>query len=296
MANRRMMSKDVQGTDRFYDLSEQARILYDQLCLFADDDGFSDNYKSVMKTNCSPRAALDELIDRGYILSFEKDGVIVIAHWKLMNTIQADRYHCTKYRAIKDTLEFDADGAYKIPKAIEASRMDTECIQTVSNMETQSSVVKPIVKEDSGNILSRQPQPPSTIPFYSKDGVVLSEDEYNDIKQYKDWDKLLDKQAQGKKADPPWRGKRGSDYEEIKYWIMQDSVQKISCAEVVPKKVKPNISDADAAKLRKEAQPKGIDIDETLISMGITNLNAPSTPGAFDAVRKRLFTREVYTN
>ena len=44
MANRRMFSRSITGSGRFLRLSPQARALYYDLGMEADDDGFADGF------------------------------------------------------------------------------------------------------------------------------------------------------------------------------------------------------------------------------------------------------------
>ena len=79
-----------------------AQTLYFQLCMHADDEGFLNNVKKIQRSLAFSGDDLDEqkikelndgfkrLVDAGFILTFES-GVAVIAHWKVHNSIRADR-------------------------------------------------------------------------------------------------------------------------------------------------------------------------------------------------------------
>ena len=49
MAEKRMFSKKVIDTDYFLEMPTSAQNLYFHLGMRADDDGFVDNYKSIMR-------------------------------------------------------------------------------------------------------------------------------------------------------------------------------------------------------------------------------------------------------
>lgn len=131
MANRRMFSLDVVDTDKFLDMPATSQNLYFHLGMRADDDGFVSNPKKITKlVNCG-NDDLNVLISRGFVLVME-DGIVVIRHWRQNNYIQVDRYKKTIYQQQMAALTVN-DGVYD---------MDTECIQTVSNLEAQVSIGK----------------------------------------------------------------------------------------------------------------------------------------------------------
>ena len=140
MARRRMFSLDVVETDNFLELSIEARLLYYELGLRADDEGFVASPKMIMRTvGCKP-AALDELITNGYVIKFE-NGVIVITHWKMNNQIQSDRFHNTIYQNELSKLSIFNNTYY-------VNDLDTECIQSVSKTDTEVSIGKDSIVKD----------------------------------------------------------------------------------------------------------------------------------------------------
>ncbi len=97
MANRRMLSRTIVESDSFCCLSNSSQNLYIHLIMNADDDGFVDMWKSVLRYLSIKRSALDALVDCGYLIMFD-DGVILIADWLVHNTIKLDRYKRGRYR------------------------------------------------------------------------------------------------------------------------------------------------------------------------------------------------------
>jgi hypothetical protein len=127
MAQKRMFSLKIIDTDLFLDMPVSSQLLYFQLSMRADDDGFVSSPQKIMKmVNCSSDD-LKILSSKSFIIPFES-GVCVIKHWKIHNHIQNDRYQETLYNQEKSALE-DDKGSYKI--------MDTKCIQNVHEMDTQ---------------------------------------------------------------------------------------------------------------------------------------------------------------
>ena len=96
MAQRRMFSLQVVDTDKFMDMPLSARLLYYELGMRADDDGFVASVNRIARTVGCSKEDITTLTDNGYLLTFDS-GVIVIKHWKMNNYIQGDRYHRTIY-------------------------------------------------------------------------------------------------------------------------------------------------------------------------------------------------------
>ena len=124
MAERRMFAKTIVLSDAFLDMPLSARCLYFTLGMLADDDGFVNNPKSIMRQAGASLDDMNLLIGKRFILTFDS-GIIVIKHWRIHNYIQKDRYKESKYIEEKATLMIDEKGAY------------TECIQNVSKTDTQ---------------------------------------------------------------------------------------------------------------------------------------------------------------
>lgn len=111
MAKRRMFSPSVVLSDAFMDMPASARCLYFTLGMCADDDGFVNAPKSVMRQCGASQDDMMILIAKRYILAFDS-GVVVIKHWRLNNYLRSDRYTSTTYLEEKATLTFDGKGAY----------------------------------------------------------------------------------------------------------------------------------------------------------------------------------------
>ena len=96
MATKRMINKTLIDSDAFLDMPQSSQNLYFHLIMRADDDGFLDNPKKVMRTIGANQNDFELLMAKRYLLGFDS-GVIVIKHWKLHNTIRKDRYKPTLY-------------------------------------------------------------------------------------------------------------------------------------------------------------------------------------------------------
>ena len=111
MAEKRMFAKTIVLSDAFLDMPLTARCLYFTLGMLADDDGFVNSPKSVMRQCGASVDDLKVLLSKKFLLAFES-GVIVIKHWRINNYLRNDRYHETAYISEKNELLIDEQGIY----------------------------------------------------------------------------------------------------------------------------------------------------------------------------------------
>lgn len=113
MAERRMFAKTIIDSDAFLNMPLSTQALYFHLSMRADDDGFINNPRKIMRmVNCS-EDDLNMLFYKNFIIGFES-GIIVIKHWKIHNYIRNDRYKETVYKEEKSQLETKSNGSYTI--------------------------------------------------------------------------------------------------------------------------------------------------------------------------------------
>lgn len=118
-----MFAKTIVTSDAFLDMPPTARCLYFTLAMFADDDGFVNNPKSIMRQVGSTTDDMNILIAKKFVLVFES-GVIVIKHWRIHNYIRGDRKHETKYAEEMAMLTTDDNGAYTMCQPIDGQLTD----------------------------------------------------------------------------------------------------------------------------------------------------------------------------
>ena len=111
MAKRRMFDTSVIESDRFRMLTPSAQALYFHLNMNADDDGFVDKWKSILRCLCIRIDHLNLLLDSGYLIMLDGD-VLLIADWNLHNKIRRDRYSEGIYKDKLNTLVMQANGRY----------------------------------------------------------------------------------------------------------------------------------------------------------------------------------------
>ena len=111
MAERRMFAKTIIDSDAFLDMPMSARLLYYDLGMRADDDGFINSPKKIMRMIGATNDDMNILIARKFVIPFES-GVVVIKAWRINNYLRSDRYNKTKYVEEKSQLVLDENGMY----------------------------------------------------------------------------------------------------------------------------------------------------------------------------------------
>lgn len=89
-----MFSKTIIDSDLFIDMPTSTRLLYFDLSMRADDDGFVNSPKKIIRMTGASQDDLRLLIVKNFLIPFES-GVVVIKHWKIHNYIRNDRYKPT---------------------------------------------------------------------------------------------------------------------------------------------------------------------------------------------------------
>lgn len=155
MAERRMFAKTIIDSDSFLDMPHSTQLLYFHLSMRADDDGFINNPKNIMRMIGCKDDDMSVLITKKFIIPFES-GIVVIKHWKIHNYIAKDRYKETKYKKEKETLQLDENNSY------------TTCIQPVYKMDTQVRLGKVSIGKDNIYGQNDQEYEVKFEEFYSK--------------------------------------------------------------------------------------------------------------------------------
>lgn len=109
MANKRMINRNLIESDKFIELSHAAQVLYFCLILRADDDGFLQFSKRILRVFGVEEDNLQELLDKNLIIKFDS-GVVAITHWSLHNSIRKDRYKPTVWQEEKSQLIDNGNG------------------------------------------------------------------------------------------------------------------------------------------------------------------------------------------
>lgn len=108
-----MFNKQITNSDDFLEMPVSSQCLYFHLSMNADDDGFVNNWKSIMKLSGSKEDDMKVLIAKQYIIPFDT-GVIIIRHWRLNNYLRSDRYTTTNHQIEFSKLTLDDNMVYQM--------------------------------------------------------------------------------------------------------------------------------------------------------------------------------------
>lgn len=208
MAERRMFAKTIIDSDAFLEMPMSSQLLYFHLSMRADDEGFINKPKTIMRMVGSKDDDMNVLISRKFIIPFES-GVVVIKHWRIHNYIQKDRYIKTKYQDELSELTLDENGSYRKSEQ-DVYSLPEECIQITGKVETQVRLGKVSIGKDNKKS-TRTP-----IPFGQYQNVKLTQDEYEKLGNNRDvYVQFLDEYIEEKNY------KAKNHYLTIKRWVIQ---------------------------------------------------------------------------
>ena len=180
MAEKRMFAKTIIDSDLFLDMPVTAQLLYFHLCMRADDDGFVNNPKRIMRDVRCSDDDIKILHAKGYIHPFES-GVLVIKHWRWHNYIKSDRYKPSKCEE-RMLLKLLENKTYEI--------MEPERNQNGTIMEPQSRLVESSIDKsrlvERTDIQTDELQP--LIDFYQANIEILTPFKLQDLQgMYEDF-------------------------------------------------------------------------------------------------------------
>ena len=214
-----MFAKTIVLSDAFLDMPLSARCLYFTLGMLADDDGFVNSPKSIMRQAGASTDDLNLLLAKRFILAFDS-GIIVIKHWRIHNYIQKDRYKESKYMEEKATLMIDQNGAY------------TECIQDVSTLDTQVRLGKDRDRLELGKGSVGEsdedinvPTKPTRHKYGAYENVLLTNEEFQKLTDEfpNDWSVRIERLSE-------YIASTGKKYKNhlatIRSWARKDNEQK----------------------------------------------------------------------
>lgn len=287
MAEKRMFTGRITNSDFFKDMPISAQALYFHLGMNADDEGFLNNARSVMRSISASDDDMDILIEKNFIILFES-GVVVIKHWKMHNTIQPSRLKETQYTEERSLLAVKENNSYTL-KIQSVDELPTNCQQTVGiccQTAAEIRLDKIRLEEDSleEDIPdSDEPEPPapkktkSEKPAKHKYGeyknVLLSDDELEKLKaEYPDYSERIERLSSYVAST----GKSyKSHYATIRNWARKDA-GKPGRKEIVPSWMKKNQFNSFA-----ERPAENMDDLEAAL------LGAPKTAANDEEIRRR---------
>lgn len=164
-----MFSKKITNTDQFLDLPLSSQALYFHLNMNADDDGFVNNVRSIIRLVGASNDDFKLLVAKQFVIAFN-DGITVIRDWRIHNYIQKDRRQPTLYKEELKQLGLDENNRYiKDPNRV--SNLYTSCIHSVSTGKVRLGKVSKDIdkdsKEDKRSLAkAKQPFPWKTVIDY----------------------------------------------------------------------------------------------------------------------------------
>lgn len=132
MAEKRMFSNKIVGSDPFKEMPLSAQALYFHLGMAADDEGFLNNAKSIQRSIMASDDDFKLLIAKNFVIPFPS-GVVVIKHWLMQNRVQPSRLVPTQYYEEKELLETKQNGVYTLCRQ-NVDKMSTKCQQNVDDL------------------------------------------------------------------------------------------------------------------------------------------------------------------
>jgi len=147
MAIRRCFSKKIVRSDDFLDLPVTTQLLYFQLGMEADDRGYINNARSVIKLVGCTKGDLEMLIAKRFVL-VRKETLILIKGWRINNTIQPTRISETLYVDDLKFLYLDEHGSYTEKETSEPVLL-TICRQNDDKLLTQDNIREEKIIKDN---------------------------------------------------------------------------------------------------------------------------------------------------
>lgn len=142
MKGKRTFDIKLVSSDAFLNMPISAQCLFFHLCIRADDEGFVDRVKSIIKQCGATDEDIEVLKKKRYILTFPESNVIVIKHWKLHNIIDADEFEPTVYAEEKSKLYEKENGAYTFDSR-KAEKLSDKL--SIGERKTQLDTVKEVI-------------------------------------------------------------------------------------------------------------------------------------------------------
>ena len=210
MAERRMFAKTIIDSDAFLDMPITAQLLYFHLSMRADDDGFINKPKSIMRMVGCKDDDIKLLFAKKFLIPFES-GVVVIKHWRIHNYIRKDTYTETKYKEEKSSLELDENNAYRLLD----SPSSRTCDESVNDPSTQVRLGKDRLGKDRLDKNIRGFTPPSIDEVYAyctERNNGIDPQHFVDFYEAKGWMVGKNKMKDWKAAVRTWEGRQGNGY------------------------------------------------------------------------------------
>lgn len=179
-----MFAKTIVLSDAFLDMPMSARCLYFTLGMLADDDGFVNSPKSIMRQCGASNDDMNLLLAKKFLLVFD-DGVIVIKHWRINNYLRSDRHVDTKYTEHKETLSVDDNGAYTVGNGLAVGIPTVYRGKDRIDKDIKEETHLTVGKEESRRFTP--PTPTDVETYATEKGLTIDADKFCDFYESKGW-------------------------------------------------------------------------------------------------------------
>lgn len=191
MANRRMISRDIEDSRAFNQMSAASQALYNKIVLHADDEGFRDDVETDMFQSHASAVDYQALISNGFLLETPDGNVKIVKHWFQSNTVDKAHFKRTQYEELEAGLYVKDNGSYTRHEEKSSDtigsflnkkygvipKLGTNCAQNVPKMCSKVSLVKSslvksskeYVQESLNNAPTREEEPSSETDMTEKD-------------------------------------------------------------------------------------------------------------------------------
>jgi hypothetical protein len=200
-----------------------SRLLYYDLAMRADDDGFINSPRKIARMTGASDDDLKVLATKKFIIMFPS-GVVAIKHWKIHNYIRKDTYSETAYKEEKSMLELDENKSYRLKENARQRTVDESSTQDRIGKDSIGNIINiPASEDKSSAALSVKA---SKHKYGKYKNVLLKDEELQKLKEeYKNWEKLINYldeyiERKGYKAK--------SHYLCIKKWVVNAVKQELT--------------------------------------------------------------------
>jgi len=183
MAEKRMFARTIIDSDAFLDMPLSTQALYFHLAMRADDEGFINNPKKIIRMIGATDDEMKLLMAKKFVIAFES-GVIVIKHWKLHNYIRTDRLKATVYQDERQQLIEKDNGSYKLNENYQNNgrQMAGKCQHRLDKISIDKiSIDKDRELADANNAPKKKKPKPVKHKYGEFKTVLLSDDEYSKL-------------------------------------------------------------------------------------------------------------------
>lgn len=227
MAIKRMISKTVLYSDEFRSLNNDAKLLYYELMLSADDEGIINSAGFVCSALGLSASLVGELTKAGLLLKLDKS-LYVIRHWRTHNYANyTKKKPNTCYMKYFELLKLE-DGVYDFLSEEEKNKNFSDDSQQKKNLPLEEKRGEEKRKdkkssEESKDVPSLPKKEIKKIPkgYGDYKNVLLSDEELKRLKdEFPNWKTRVDRLSEYMKIS----GKSyNSHYAVIKSWAKKDS-------------------------------------------------------------------------